>query len=170
MVKRGFPSVFEHDKILHVPAIGKSFSPVCGKPLSSLVMDVPATGEALASDAPSSSTVPSTPVEGFSSATWQSQLFSRVNDFVDTYARDQLRQRQFKKAIIDVLYAMTDVLKSSEACPDFLADGDFSNSSNGDGAFSVHSPVISPSIMDAIHLFLFSMVLLSLSPMFSLHL
>uniref|UniRef100_A0A803NJ85 Uncharacterized protein n=1 Tax=Cannabis sativa TaxID=3483 RepID=A0A803NJ85_CANSA len=121
VVKMGFPLVFEHDKILPIPTLGKSFSPVCGKPLPLSVMDVPTTGEALASNVPSSLTVPSVPLEG---------------------------QCRFEKVVIDVLSAMTEVLKSSEARPDVPTDGDFSSSSTGDGAFSVHSLMLSPSNMD----------------------
>ncbi|KAM6541619.1 hypothetical protein CsatB_006066 [Cannabis sativa] len=70
VIKRGFPTTFEHDKILPIPTLGKSFSPMCGKPLPLSFMDVPATGEALASNGRSSSTVPLAHLKGFSPATW----------------------------------------------------------------------------------------------------
>uniref|UniRef100_A0A803NJ83 Uncharacterized protein n=1 Tax=Cannabis sativa TaxID=3483 RepID=A0A803NJ83_CANSA len=54
---------------------------------------------------------------------------------------------------------LNQVLKSSEDRPDVPTDGDFSSSSIGDGAFSVHSLMLS---------LLTSMILLSLSLMFSL--
>uniref|UniRef100_A0A803QHJ3 Uncharacterized protein n=1 Tax=Cannabis sativa TaxID=3483 RepID=A0A803QHJ3_CANSA len=103
--------MFDHEKILHAPTLGKNFSPKCGKPPLS-VMDVLATGGALTSDVTSSSTAPSAPLEGFSPVTWQSQMFSL-------------------------------------APPDVPADGNFSSSPDGDGPFSIHSSMISPTHMDA---------------------
>uniref|UniRef100_A0A803QFZ9 Uncharacterized protein n=1 Tax=Cannabis sativa TaxID=3483 RepID=A0A803QFZ9_CANSA len=141
----GSPIVYEHDKILHVPILGKSFTLVHGKSLPLSVMDVFATGKALAFFAPSSVTAPSAPLEGVSPASWQNQLFSKVNEFADNYARDQLHQRQFEKTVIDVLTVMTEMLKSFEACPDIPAHDDLSSSPDDGGAFSVHSFVLSPS-------------------------
>ncbi|XP_030505343.2 uncharacterized protein LOC115720330 [Cannabis sativa] len=60
VVKRGSPVVYEQDKMLPVPSIGKSFNLVDSKPLPLSVMDVSAAGASLMEDLPSAPTAPST--------------------------------------------------------------------------------------------------------------
>ncbi|KAM6553472.1 hypothetical protein CsatB_014234 [Cannabis sativa] len=145
VVKRGSPVVYEQDKILLVPSIGKSFNPVHSKPLPLSVMDVSAVGASLMEDLPSAPTAPSTSRDGTASTSWQSQLITTVTDLATSYARDQLRQRRFEKSIIDVLTAMVNVLKESEASPAIHSQGIVSSSYTDGSDQNKASPGLSPS-------------------------
>ncbi|KAM6579701.1 hypothetical protein CsatA_003475 [Cannabis sativa] len=145
VVKRGSPVVYEQDKILPVPSIGKSFNPVHSKPLPLSVMDVSAVGASLMEDLPSASTGPSSSRDGAASTPWQSQLITTVTDLATSYARDQLRQRRFEKSVIDVLTAMANVLKESEVSPAVHSQGIVSSSSADGSDQHKASPDFSPS-------------------------
>ncbi|KAM6559158.1 hypothetical protein CsatA_028397 [Cannabis sativa] len=145
VVNRGSPVVYEQDKLLPVPSIGKSFNPVHSKPLPLSVMDVSAVGASLMEDLPAATTVPSSSRDGAASTNWHSQLIATVTDLATSYARDQLRQRRFEKSVIDVLTAMANVLKESEASPAVHSQGIVSSSSADESDQHQPAPGLSPS-------------------------
>ncbi|KAM6597122.1 hypothetical protein CsatA_007646 [Cannabis sativa] len=145
VVKRGSPVVYEQDKILPVPSIGKLFNHVHSKPLPLSVMDVSAVGASLMEDLPSAPTAPSSSRDEATSRSWQSQLLTTITDLATSYARDQLRQCRFEKSVIDVLTTMANVLKESEASSAVHSQGIVSSSSADGSDQHKASPGLSPS-------------------------